>query len=319
MKPIGGYFELELPVGQELYPNLIALNSARNALIYVVKAKNIKTLMMPHLNCPVVVDAVRRFCPEVAIQYYHVNAQLVPLLDKVPNAVVLYVVNFFGLQDALVDSLAGQPHILDNAQALYSSPLPGIDTIYCPRKFLGIGDGGFLSTNTELRETLDFDTSWRRSGFLMRRIDCGPSDGYDDFRKADSELVGQPLRKMSNLTKRILSGIDHSRIKTVRHRNFAQIHARLGEQNALRELIERAMNHPRFVPFFYPFMTKEAAALRARLIANKVFIPVFWPDLKASTELHPAERRFVEDVVSIPVDQRYGESEMSRILELVGG
>ena len=44
---IGGYFGLEASVGREYYPNLIALNSARNALVYLCKAKKIEKLYLP--------------------------------------------------------------------------------------------------------------------------------------------------------------------------------------------------------------------------------------------------------------------------------
>ena len=42
MEEIGGYFELEELIKNEYYKNLIALNTGRNALYYVLKARNIK-------------------------------------------------------------------------------------------------------------------------------------------------------------------------------------------------------------------------------------------------------------------------------------
>ena len=41
-REIGGYFQLESFSGQEYYCNLVALNSARNCLLYLLKAKKIR-------------------------------------------------------------------------------------------------------------------------------------------------------------------------------------------------------------------------------------------------------------------------------------
>ena len=42
MNEIGGYFGLEELIHNEYYPNLVAVNTARNALLYLVKAKGIR-------------------------------------------------------------------------------------------------------------------------------------------------------------------------------------------------------------------------------------------------------------------------------------
>lgn len=44
MKQIGGYFELKNIVSKEYYKDLISLNTWRNALLYVMKARNIKNI-----------------------------------------------------------------------------------------------------------------------------------------------------------------------------------------------------------------------------------------------------------------------------------
>ncbi|EMF47486.1 hypothetical protein B481_1078 [Planococcus halocryophilus Or1] len=42
MKEIGGYFGLEDLIHQEFYSDLLALNSGSNALLYLLKARQIK-------------------------------------------------------------------------------------------------------------------------------------------------------------------------------------------------------------------------------------------------------------------------------------
>ena len=44
MKEIGGYLELERPAGQEYHHGLLALNTGRNAVAYLIKARKIRKL-----------------------------------------------------------------------------------------------------------------------------------------------------------------------------------------------------------------------------------------------------------------------------------
>ena len=48
MKEIGGYFGLEQFAGREYHEGLIAVNSARNALAYLLRVRNIQKLCIPY-------------------------------------------------------------------------------------------------------------------------------------------------------------------------------------------------------------------------------------------------------------------------------
>lgn len=51
MKEIGGYIQLEESSGKMLYEDGVKLNSGRNALAYLLEARNIKKIMMPKFMC----------------------------------------------------------------------------------------------------------------------------------------------------------------------------------------------------------------------------------------------------------------------------
>ena len=97
MKEIGGYFELEQSNGfGEYYPSMIALNSARNALLYLVRAKGIKKLFIPYYLC----DSISSVCERESIPYecYHISSNLLPDFDKnLGDDEYLYIVNYYGL------------------------------------------------------------------------------------------------------------------------------------------------------------------------------------------------------------------------------
>lgn len=56
MKEIGGYLELEQNSGSEFRSNGIALNSARNCLRYLIRARKIKKIWLPKFLCSVISD-----------------------------------------------------------------------------------------------------------------------------------------------------------------------------------------------------------------------------------------------------------------------
>ena len=51
MKEIGGYLELDQLVDRPFYAGLIELNTGRNALLYLIRARSIKKIYIPHLLC----------------------------------------------------------------------------------------------------------------------------------------------------------------------------------------------------------------------------------------------------------------------------
>ena len=54
MKEIGGYFGLEQSTHNEYYSKLLALNTGRNALLYVLKARKIEKIYIPYYLCDTV-------------------------------------------------------------------------------------------------------------------------------------------------------------------------------------------------------------------------------------------------------------------------
>ena len=143
---IGGYFELELPDhGGFLHDNGVLLNSGRNALEYVLMALgDVKHLYIPYYTCDVVLEPIGKLC--IPYSYYHINQKLeIESLPSLQSGDYLIYTNYFGIKDEYVKVLAGYygtSLIVDNAQAWFATPIAGVSTIYSPRKFVGLPDGG---------------------------------------------------------------------------------------------------------------------------------------------------------------------------------
>ena len=307
MKEIGGYFELELRNGEAYYPDVIALNSARNCLRYLVRVHNIQKLLIPAYTCPVVWEALEDEGCEY--EFYEINASLLPNRDMNPKDYILYN-NYFGVCDAQVAYMAEKyPNlIVDNSQAFYSQ-VKGQNCFCSPRKFFGVPDGGYVYSSRFSEESYTQDTSTPRMSHLLKRIELGATAGYNSFKRNDTSLDHADIKRMSKLTQKLLNNIDYKQISDCRRDNFRYLHEHLSSKNELS--IEL---HENMVPMIYPYLPKhDGAKLKQKLIENKIFVATYWPGQKDSG----FGMRLQNDLLALPIDQRYEIDEMSYILEVL--
>lgn len=146
-KSIGGYFELELSKDVEYHNNAIRLNSGRSAFEYILRAKQYAKVFLPYYTCDVMLNSIKKL--DLDVEFYHIDKNLFPIFDysKVKSTDVFVYTNYFGVCDYQVKkvSMKCKNLIIDNAQAFFSKPLPGVDTFYSPRKFFGLPDGGIFT------------------------------------------------------------------------------------------------------------------------------------------------------------------------------
>jgi len=257
MKEIGGYFGLEQLVSNEYYSDLISLNNGRNALLYLLKAKNIKKLYILYYLC----NSVRDMCSKSGyeFEYYNINKNFMPVFDRFLNDnEYLYIVNCYGqLTDRKIFDLKQQYEqiILDNVQAFFQRPPMGIDTVYSYRKFFGVPDGGYLSTDTRLNEKLEIDVSRDRMTHILGRYEGVSSDYYSYFQNNDASFKIEPLKYMSKLTHNILGAIDYERARHIRNENYGYLECELGGQNKLNLISPDGA-------FAYPFYVENGIDVR---------------------------------------------------------
>ena len=313
MKPIGGYFELELAHGIEYHPNAIRLNTGRNCLEYILRAKRYKKVYVPYYICEVVLEPFEKL--GIPYEFYHIdiNFEIRDRFTLQPDEALLYV-NYYGLKQRYVEQLAeeiGGQLIVDNTQAFYAKPIAGIDSFYTCRKFFGVPDGAYLYTVKELDEELEQDQSYDRMAFLTKRIDLGAEAGYLAFRDLSKSLVGQPIKRMSNLTQRMMQGIEYKKAAEQRRDNYEQLHTALGKSNDLSIPLEEDA-----VPMVYPYMAP-IKGLREKLIENKVFVARYWPNVLEWTKDDAIEYQLTCQMQPLPIDQRYGKEDMERIIDII--
>ena len=305
MREIGGYIELDTYTGNLLHDDGIKLNCVRNALAYIIKAKNIKKLWMPKFMC----DSCNKVLSDnnVEVQYYSIGLDFRPIIKKWDGW--LYVVNFYGqLSNEYLSSL-GDRIIVDNAQAYFQNPIKGVDTLYTCRKFFGVADGAILYTD-KLIEIEEQDESFGRMNFLLGRYERSAGEFYQEYVDNNHFFKNELIKRMSKLTENLLHGIDYKMVKNCRTLNFSYLHDKLHTINKLNLSVPDGA-------FMYPLYIENGAEIRKQLQAKKIFIPTLWPavfDLCMEKEL---EYDMAKNILPLPVDQRYGVENMEYIVNCV--
>lgn len=317
---IGGYFELESYHSNYLHQNLLSLNSGRNCLKYLIRHRKIRKILIPDYIC----DAVEQACYQsnVEVIRYEIgtgflpNSQIIPQEDE-----YFYLVDYFGqLDKSFIDhykNLFSGRIIIDAAQCYFRKYSFDLDVIYTCRKFFGVPDGAFLQLkNGEVNDltNIEKDNSGARMEHLIGRLEYNASSYYEKYQKNEDLFYSLPVKKMSNLTRAILSSINYATVQKTRENNFAYLDELLKDFNKL------TVNCPNG-PYAYPFMTDRESAeiVRKKLIENKVFVPILWPNVLKNVPNYKQAFKYSWSIIPLPIDQRYGKEEMEFIYDLISG
>ncbi len=312
MREIGGYFELEQLISKEYYNDLIPVNSGRNALLYILKAKKINKVYIPYYLCNSISEMLKR--EGYDFEYYSVNSEFIPIFNiSLSDNEYLYVVNYYGQlgKDRIV--YLKQRHkqiIFDNTHAFYQKPIVGMDTIYTCRKFFGVPDGAYLSTDAMLKDDLEIDISKNRMTHILGRYECRASDYYIDFQSNDESFKRQSLKFMSKLTHNILGAIDYERVRQIRNENYDYLNSKLGAYNKLKLITPDGA-------FAYPFYVKNGTKIRREMAKKKLYIPMLWPNVLDYKSEGTLEHDYVTNILPLPCDQRYEVKNMETIVKFL--
>lgn len=310
---IGGYFELELPRHEEYHKDALRLNSGKNCLEYILLCRNYTKVYVPYYTCEVVFKPFEKL--GIAYEFYHINIHLEIAQEiQLKSGEALLYTNYYGLKQRYVEKLVqryGHSLIVDNTQAFYAKPIDGIDTFYTCRKFFGVPDGAYLYSDADLYKDLEQSISFDRFDHLIKRIDLSAGEGFGDYHKNEDLLEPQPIRKMSNLTRRMMQSIDYDAVAQRRRLNYQKLQERLGFENNL-DLPLKADD----VPMVYPYLVP-VKGLREKLIENNIFVARYWPNVLDYTSADEIDYVLALQMQPLPIDQRCGEEEINRIIKTI--
>lgn len=308
MNPIGGYFELELNHFDDYHKDAIALNTARNALEYVLRANEYQKIYIPYYTCEVILEPIRKV--NIEFEYYHIGKGFLPIVEAIENNAALLFTNYFGICDKQVKLVAEKFNrvIVDNSQAFYSLPVNSIDTFYSCRKFFGVPDGSYLYCARSLNQELETDLSESRVSHLIKRIEHGAEEGFAYFGANDASFVGQPTKRMSKLTQALMMNIDYDKVRKRRLEDFLYLHHALQNMNEISIDLESIT-----CPMAYPFLLNKEG-MRNELINRKIFVAQYWPNVMEWVDPNSYEFFLTTHLLPLPIDQRIDMSDLDRII-----
>lgn len=309
-KEIGGYFEFGLSnLGQFPYPQATKYYSARSAFYDLLQHKNIKRIWMPKFICDSMLEPLKIL--QIDILYYDLNDTFIPVLPKsLENDEYLLYVNYFGIcnsiQDKIIESYPKDRLIFDHSQAFFVGPSDCLATLYSPRKFLPVAEGGLLLTALDItphyhhRETNEMFEQYQHS--LIRCL-TQASTAYQQFKNNENKFNDCLPKKISAITENILESLDYAEIKQKRLNNFKFLHDQLGHYNQLKINLGEIES-----PLTYPLMMNHNAM--EFLINEKIYTPTYWLDALNRVEMHSFESRLILNTTHLICDQRYSLFDM---------
>lgn len=322
----GGYFGLELPCYPDLYADALEYQSGRAAIRAVLEHASIKRVMVPAYVCDSVIKAVVDAGAEV--ETYVLNEVLYPqdLPHQLAEHGVLLYVNYFGLCSnnirRLLNAFPRDHLIIDNSQALFAPHEDVLATVYSPRKFVGVPDGGLLRVASSLRLAPPDEedrASIERMRSLLVRMAYSAREGYADFQKIALSLKDTAPLRMSRLTQRLMRSLRWDQIAKRRRENFLAVAEKLDTLNDMHwQLGERE------VPMCYPLTLRgrDITKIRASLAARDIFVPVYWQDALPRIKPGSIEAALTNETLFLPIDQRLecaqAEEMAGLILHLTG-
>lgn len=314
MKPIGGYFELELEFGNSHYHETITFKSGRSALLHILTVVKPTNVYIPFYTCNALLEPFKK--AGITYSFYEIDQNLEPriLPQLQPNEYFLYI-NYFGLKSKTVDKLSAfyaDRLIVDCSQSFYVKGNGNSWYFNSCRKFFGVPDGSFLyvPSNQTASEPAESNKNYIVD-HLAKRLEGEISEGYIGYQKNEA-LCEAELKKMSQLSNRLLSHINYDLCAAKRKKNFSYIHEAFKSENTF--LIEEDQDA---VPMGYPLLFEKPISHKL-LWEKSVFVPIYWNDvISRESNGYYWERRLSDELLLLPIDHRYNIEEMDQMIKLI--
>lgn len=315
---IGSFIELDNNQSGEFYQtsDMVRLNAGRYGIFHAMRINSVKKIHIPYYLCPSVAKYL--LSQGIEVEKYYLTPSFEPILT--PNEVnsAVLIVNYFGIIPfSKLEQLTTlyRNVIIDNSQAFYSKPISSCLNVYSPRKFFGVPDGCYVIGDGVNNYTDDYEQDYSSDSalFLLKRIEYGCSEVYPERQKNEDRLDSSGIRKMSKLTNYLLRGIDYHRISKIRRSNFEFAHQLWGQFNKIDSLLSVGEE---IVPMVYPLVV-ETESLMELLKADRVYTGRWWNAVLSEVDSNSFEAYLSKFMLPIPIDQRYDESTIELINDII--
>jgi hypothetical protein len=310
MKPIGGFFELELPHRESrMHPQAYALSTGRACMMVMLRQLSPKLVYVPFYTCDAAIEPFNQL--GIATQKYELNETLFPRnLPKLAEGEYLLWTNYFGVcgeQTQRIKQHYGKQVLLDDTHSFFRNGHAGFWSFTSARKYFGVPDGAFLYSPLPLLIQAERFKQVSLTHGLLRRLGHYQL-AYEEYKKYEQALDCN-IARISEVSEGMLRGIDLASVAQSRINNFNFIHSKLKNHNQLSFL---PLNE---VPFCYPYLPSNPVKHNSMHEKN-YFIPTLWPELLLNNAPgFEFEKRISADLLPLPIDHRYSTAELAPMVD----
>lgn len=323
---IGGAFSVDIAALLDDAPALVLpgapIASGRTALALVAERHPGRWLLPAYL-CASVLEPLRG--ANVELDFYSVGADLRPRPVDAGDAAVVLVVDYFGFPPSDLNWLTGDAVVLEDCVMGSLVELPdaaagrfGAVAFTSFRKYLPVPDGGLLvgidvpplppASGDAVRCRL-LGQALRGAWLAGLAPDAEPVF-LELIAAGEEALSTEPPAAMSRVTERLLARLDLREAAERRRANFSLLLELLpNDVVPLYDTLPAGVS-----PLVLPVRVAGRDALRSRLAERGIFCPVHWPlPPEIDSERFSDEQALSREILGLPVDQRYGASEMREL------
>lgn len=348
MKEIGSIFPLyqeSLGQGSSSFPsdNRLYYSLCRETFcdIALSLSDTKKNVLIPAYTCQTVITPFVE--SEWTCQFYNIQRNLridlAHLADMVrqyqPSLLVVHPYFGMDLNEEEVDALQsisgqGVRLIIDLTQCIFSAQHLSFADYYVGsyRKWFPIPDGGYLlaKDGSPLCQPSEENTS-----FVLRQTDAmylrgqyflhgdAPTKAISIRLSKSADQVGESHispHRMSALSFGLMQAEDIQVNQQRRFANFYYLFDHLRKSEKYK-FVCTDKQQVTTAPLYFTLYVKERRALQLKLAEERIYAPVIWP-VEDEMVLISDEIRYIYDhLLAIPIDQRYDEHDMERVVNVI--
>lgn len=311
MRPIGGFFELELPHGGNKYhEDAIGLSTGRACIGVFIEQVRPKKVFVPHYTCDATFHPFQQ--KGISLELYEIDENLEPLyLPQLKSGEYFLYTNYFGVKEEYIRYLVDHYRervFVDNTHCFFHKGYPGVWSFTSARKHFGVPDGAFLYAGAPLStKFLPFEEI-TLSPYLNRLLG-NQVLAFEQYQAHEASL-NCDINGISIYSYRVLGTVDFEKVQQRRKANFDYLQERLQGLNRLGFMKSES-------PFCYPLWPK--IPISHRDFHNElVFVPSYWKEIQNRvTKDNAFSVAFSASLLPLPVDHRYGREEMDRMVDII--
>lgn len=334
-----GYFETFNQFG-----NCTWLRSGREALHFVALSlnpdKNHPIVLMPAYCCHSMVDPFEKAGWKVV--YYKLNEDLtidlgylaLALTKESPKAIL--TMNYYGSAStkgavACVKSNSPECKVIEDFSHCTFSLADILNTqvdfyVTSIRKSVGVCDGSVVISKESLDESFieegetEFVSVRKDSQKLKAEYTYSQEKElkavfFSALRRQEGELDAfEGVHRISSTGKEMLKVLNGGMIRYARQQNMKHILDLLDGKVESISGIERCLNG---APFSLPILVTNRDEVQQKLAKRGVYAPVLWPICDEARAICHVSARMADEMLSIPIDQRYNYDDIEDIAKIV--